>query len=295
MSELISSKQLADTYTTPESRILQDLLAASLKPHKLVVGNESISLFDKAAGIKAVEAAAEARRVAERKAIAEASARDAAAKEAARVPTMKELSTQLTQVGLQVERLADAHKKEQAFHQDAVKAVEARCDEMQALVAKVLDQNVIIFRRLEVIKTMNEAMLEYITGKTTDPWIKFAQQEKQDNPEKIIKLQEPENKEPMRKPRVIIISMQTNTSTILGGEFNGALDIEIIRYNAKSLPTLQKYDHVVMVTSGMGTPAVNEVRRLAGDRFHNVKGGITELRDLLTEIYVAPTATAISV
>lgn len=112
MSELISSKQIGEEFKLADALVISYLEVAKIPAHKLVVGIEAMSLYDKAAAFKAVEA-----RVKEEKAIAEA---NLARLEAARIPTIKDVMAALKDQAAVVKTLA-ADVADVADLQDEIK------------------------------------------------------------------------------------------------------------------------------------------------------------------------------
>lgn len=106
MSELVHTKQLADDFGIAEALATSYLATAKLSAHKLLVGKDTLSLFDKVAATKAI-----GDRVKEEK---ELQAANLARIEAAKIPTLKDVMAQLKTIAgdiSDVAELAESVKK----------------------------------------------------------------------------------------------------------------------------------------------------------------------------------------
>ena len=228
-------------------------------------------MFDMPVATKVVEKyIAEGKRIIAERLSAEAAAR----KEAERVPTPKEIYLAVQSI-----------QKEVNTVNSKASDTGVLLDEMSASLAKLQEQNKIIFRMLSGFKDVTNVQLCGLAATPSNPNLPEAliTPSAITPPVSIIKIAD---SKATKKTKVAIITMQSNVSTFLGTEYNDILDIEIFKYK-KGLPQFNKFEHIIMMTNGIGNAGVIDMQRQAGLRFHRINGAMTELRDVLTELYVA--------
>lgn len=103
MSELISAKQISDEFKVSVTLVCNYLDAAKIPAHKLMVGTEAVSLYEKAGAFKAVDT-----RIKEEKALEKA---HLAKLEAAKIPTLKDLMVAVKAISKDVSDVAELQEE----------------------------------------------------------------------------------------------------------------------------------------------------------------------------------------
>lgn len=244
MSELSSIQQLAEHFKISDAAAAAYIKKSSIKVHQLNVGKETMFLYDKAEAIRVIETQLnEERRLAAIKKAAE----EAAAAEAAREPSLKEIMAAIKSIAPAASHIEDVV-----------------CD-LSDKVDKLLAQNVLIFKELQ--KLTAEPVEIDTTAASGAPQAK------------------------RKRMHVAILAAQSNLPTIIGNEYDEALEIEYLQLRSKKLGISARHDKIIMITSSIGAAMINEVKRAAEDRFIRVSGGVSDLRDVLTQLFINASTT----
>ena len=91
------------------------------------------------------------------------------------------------------------------------------------------------------------------------------------------------------KPRVLVVGLLNDQASMIEKEFRDCLDLRFLRAGAPSQAVRSaaaSCDHIVCMTGFIDHPTDTLLRK-AGATYHGVAGGMTRLRDTLTELYVS--------
>lgn len=91
------------------------------------------------------------------------------------------------------------------------------------------------------------------------------------------------------KPRVLVVGLLNDQTSMIEKEFRDCLDLRFLRAGAPSQAirsAAASCDHIACMTGFIDHPTDTLLRK-AGATYHGVAGGMTRLRDALTELYVS--------
>ena len=248
MSELVHTKQLADEFGITEALASSYLATAKLSAHKLLVGKDTLSLFDKLTATKAI-----GDRVKEEK---ELQAVNLARLEAAKIPTLKDVMTQLKTITSEISNAAELS--------DAVK--------------KLTEQNVCMFKVLTGMK--EEMQTRFISLHA----ITVRQQQSEDRPVPIIQIREPL---PSVSPlKIGIVGLHQGDHIGLKKEFGDLFKLSILTPDeSRKITGMKNMDKTYLMSKYVSHRHMDLLKAI-GQTPVIIPGTVNDLKEALTAVYL---------
>lgn len=254
MSELVHAKQLADEFGIAESLALSYLAAAKLSVHKLLVGKDTLSLFDKGAATKAI-----GDRVKEEKQI---QAANLARLEAAKIPTIKDVMAAVKDV-------ATAAKGIAGDVSDVAELSEA--------VKKLAEQNICMFKVLMDLKTEMQARL--IDLKTCLP--------------SPLEKPKPVPTAPIREPlpsvsplKIGVVGLHTGDHVALKKDFGDLFKLSLLTPDeSRKITGLKNMDRTYLMSKYVSHRHMDLLKSI-GQAPIVIPGTVNDLKEALTALYL---------
>ena len=246
MSELVHTKQLADDFGIAEGLAASYLAAAKLSAHRLLVGKDTLSLFDKVTATKAI-----GDRVREEKELHTA---HLARLEAAKVPTIKDVMGLLKAMSLDVSDVA----------------------ELSEGVKKLADQNAIMFKVLTDmkanVKTEFSDLRAVVTGQQATPILP------------AIQIREPLPS--VAQLKIGIVGLHSGDHAALKKELGDLFKLSILTPDeARKITGLKNMDKTYLMSKYVSHRHMDLLKAI-GQTPVIIPGTVNDLKEALTALYL---------
>lgn len=248
MSELVHTKQLADDFGIAEALAASYLSTAKLSAHKLLVGKDTMSLFDKIAATKAI-----GDRIKEEKGI---QAANLARLEAAKIPTLKDVMSAIKALSIDTSDVA----------------------ELAESVKKLAEQNICLFKVLTEFKAETQTRLSNLQAVA-------AGQQHEPKAETVIRMREPL---PSVSPiRVGIVGLHSGDHAQIKNEFGDMFRLSILTPDdLKNIKTnLRNMDVIYLMSKYVSQKHISLLNSI-GQSPRIISGTVNDLKETLTALYL---------
>lgn len=248
MTELVHTKQLADDFGIAEALAASYLATAKLSVHKLLVGKDTLSLFDKVTATKAITD-----RV---KQEAEIQAANLARMEAAKIPTLKDVVLLIKTLSADISDVA----------------------ELSNNVKKLADQNVIMFKVLTDMKSDIQAKFIDLRAITT------GQQQSTVTTPVSVQIREPLPS--VSQLKIGIVGLHSGDHATLKKEFGDLFRLSILTPDeSRKISGYKGMDKTYLMTKYVSHKHM-DLLKAAGQTPVIIPGTVNELKEALTALYL---------
>lgn len=248
MSELVHTKQLADDFGITEALASSYLATAKLGAHKLLVGKDTLSLFDKVSATKAI-----GDRVKEEK---ELQAANLARLEAAKIPTLKDVMAQLKAINGEMSDVA----------------------ELSEAVKKLTEQNVCMFKVLTDMKTEMQTRLVNLHAVTVG-------QQRNDDAQPIALIREPMPS--VSQLKIGIVGLHSGDHAALKKELGDLFKLSILTPDeSRKITGLKNMDKTYLMSKYVSHRHMDLLKAI-GQTPTIIAGTVNDLKEALTALYLA--------